>query len=266
MSTRIATGSTRASGPRRSTAPTLRFVNRLATAYGPLIAGCDEVGRGALAGPVSVGVVVVDARTVVTRTVLRDSKLLAPERRLELVPMIHAWGVGAAVGHSSAEEIDEVGIMEALRRAGRRALGELAAAGIVPDAVHLDGNYDWLSRGGQGSLFDEPEAGPLLPVQTTIKADLACQAVAAASIIAKVARDGLMVAYGTEDPRFGWAVNKGYATAEHRAALLEHGPTPLHRRSWRLGVGDPDAEEDLEDPAADGVMVDEDTARGKIGL
>ncbi|GHG44299.1 ribonuclease HII [Sinomonas cellulolyticus] len=222
--------------PRRSTAPTLRFVNRLASSYGPLVAGCDEVGRGALAGPVSVGVVVVDARTVVTRTVLRDSKLLTPERRVELVPLIRRWAVGAAVGHASAEEIDEVGIMEALRLAGLRALEQIAADGVVPDAVHLDGNYDWLTRGGQGSLFDGPPRTPIAPVTTTIKADLSCQAVAAASIVAKVERDSLMVGYGTEDPRFGWAVNKGYATPEHRAAILEHGPTPLHRRSWHLAT------------------------------
>lgn len=265
MSTSTATGA-RSSRPRRTTAPTLRFVNRLAGAYGPLIAGCDEVGRGALAGPVTVGIVVVDARRVVTRTVLRDSKLLTPERRVELVPMIQTWGVGAAVGHSSAEEIDEVGIMEALRRAGRRALAEIAARGVVPDAVHLDGNYDWLSRGGQGSLFDEPEAGPVLPVQTTIKADLACQAVAAASIIAKVARDGLMVEYGTEDPRFGWAVNKGYATPEHRAALLEHGPTVLHRRSWRLGTADADTEDEIEAAAQERAAAEEDLDGRKIGL
>jgi ribonuclease HII len=274
MSTRIVSGGTRSSGPRRTTAPTLRFVNRLATAYGPLIAGCDEVGRGALAGPVTVGVVVVDARTVVTRTVLRDSKLLTPERRVELVPLIQSWGIGSAVGHSSAEEIDEVGIMEALRRAGRRALDELAAAGVVPDAVHLDGNYDWLSRGGQGSLFDDVPVGPPLPVQTTIKADLACQAVAAASIIAKVARDDLMVGYGAVDARFGWAVNKGYATPEHRAALLQHGPTELHRRSWNLGTADALAEEALEEVPEESLdagpseraMPEDGLERRKIGL
>lgn len=260
MSPRIPLAKVAAAGPRRTTAPTLRFVNRLASAYGPLIAGCDEVGRGALAGPVTVGIVVVDARRVVTRTVLRDSKLLTPERRVELVPMIQSWGVGAAVGHASAEEIDAVGIMEALRLAGLRALDEIAAAGVVPDAVHLDGNYDWLSRGGQGSLFDPQPSRPLSPVQTTIKADLSCQAVAAASILAKVARDSLMVEYGMDDPRFGWAVNKGYATPEHRAAILEYGPTLLHRRSWHLGVLEDGAGADEDAEAADA------DADGRIGL
>jgi ribonuclease HII len=224
-------------------APTLRFVNRLATEFGPLIAGCDEVGRGALAGPVTVGIVVVDARSVVTRTVLRDSKLLTPEKRVELVPLVRSWGIGSAVGHASAEEIDSLGIMAALRLAGVRALGELSAAGVVPDVVHLDGNYDWLGRAGQGSLFDEPVALPTVPVRTTIKADLKCQAVAAASILAKVARDQLMVEYAAEESRFNWAVNKGYATPDHRAALASFGPTALHRRSWHLGVDEAAAAE-----------------------
>ncbi|WP_077487682.1 ribonuclease HII [Sinomonas mesophila] len=220
-------------------APTLRFVNRLAGEFGPLVAGCDEVGRGALAGPVTVGVVVVDARRVKTRTVLRDSKLLTPERRVELVPLVRTWAVGSAVGHASAEEIDALGLMGALRLAGVRALEVLGAEGIIPDAVHLDGNYDWLARGGQASLFEEAVAIPTVPVRTTIKADLKCQAVAAASILAKVARDEIMVGHGLADPRYGWAVNKGYATPDHRAALAQFGPSSLHRLSWHLGTGLP---------------------------
>ncbi|WP_136611345.1 ribonuclease HII [Sinomonas albida] len=222
-------------------APTLRYVRRLAGEYGPLVAGCDEVGRGALAGPVSVGVVVIDVRTVRTRTVLRDSKLLAPEKRVELVPLVRSWGVASAVGHAAAEEIDEFGLMEALRLAGTRALGDIAAAGVVPDVVHLDGNYDWLRRGGQEALFGDVVAGPAVPVQTMIKADLKCQAVAAASILAKVERDSIMMRVGEDDPRFGWAINKGYATPDHRAALAAYGPTVWHRRSWNLEgfAGDP---------------------------
>lgn len=215
-------------------APTLRYVRQLAGEHGPLVAGCDEVGRGALAGPVSVGVVVVDVRSVRTRTVLRDSKLLTPEKRVELVPLVRSWGVASAVGHASADEIDAFGLMEALRLAGTRALAEIALAGVVPDVVHLDGNYDWLGRGGQDALFGDAVTGPATPVRTMIKADMKCQAVAAASILAKVERDTLMMELGAEDPRFGWAVNKGYATPEHRAALVEFGPTAWHRRSWHL--------------------------------
>ncbi|GAB4100282.1 ribonuclease HII [Sinomonas halotolerans] len=229
-------GVRRTTGPGRGPAPTLRFVNRFAGEFGPLVAGCDEVGRGALAGPVTVGVVVVDARSVVTRTVLRDSKLLAPERRVELVPLVRSWAVGSAVGHASPEEIDTLGLMAALRLAGVRALADLGAAGVVPDIVHLDGNYDWLTCGGQGQLFGDGVEFPSVSVRTTVKADLKCQAVAAASILAKVERDALMVEHGTRDPRFGWSVNKGYATAEHRAALAQFGPSALHRLSWRLGA------------------------------
>lgn len=224
-------------------APTLRYVRRLAGEYGPLVAGCDEVGRGALAGPVSVGVVVIDVRTVRTRTVLRDSKLLAPEKRVELVPLVRSWAIASAVGHAGADEIDELGLMEALRLAGTRALDEIGAAGTVPNVVHLDGNYDWLGRRGQDALFGDVVAAPVVPVHTMIKADLKCQAVAAASILAKVERDAIMTRLGTDDPRFGWAINKGYATPEHRAALAAYGPTAWHRRSWNLDgfVGDPAA-------------------------
>ncbi|WP_334173197.1 ribonuclease HII [Sinomonas sp.] len=218
-------------------APTLRYVRQLALEHGPLVAGCDEVGRGALAGPVSVGVVVVDARRVRTRTVLRDSKLLTPEKRVELLPLVRSWGVASAVGHASADEIDAYGLMEALRLAGTRALAEIASAGVFPDVVHLDGNYDWLGRAGQGALFGDAAAPPLTPVRTMIKADLKCQAVAAASILAKVERDTIMTQLGSEDRRYGWAVNKGYATPEHRAALLAFGPTAWHRRSWNLEGG-----------------------------
>jgi ribonuclease HII len=226
---------------RRASAPaTLRYVRQLAAEYGPLVAGCDEVGRGALAGPVSVGIVVVDARTVRTRTMFRDSKLLAPERRRELVPKVRSWGVASAVGHAGADEIDAFGLMEALRLAGTRALEAIAAAGVVPDVVHLDGNYDWLGRGGQESLFGDAAAVPAIPVHTMIKADLKCQAVAAASILAKVERDAIMMQIGVDDPRYGWAVNKGYATAEHRAALIEYGASTWHRRSWNLeGASEP---------------------------
>jgi ribonuclease HII len=178
--------------------------------------------------------VVVDVRTVRTRTVLKDSKLLAPEKRVELVPVVRSWGIASAVGHASADEIDAFGLMEALRLAGTRALGEIALAGVVPDVVHLDGNYDWLGRGGQNALFGDAVLAQHVPVRTMIKADLKCQAVAAASILAKVERDAIMMQLGAEDPRFGWTLNKGYATAEHRAALVEFGPTAWHRRSWNL--------------------------------
>jgi ribonuclease HII len=137
------------------------------------------------------------------------------------------------VGHASPQEIDEVGIIAALRLAGCRAL---AAVDVVPDLVILDGNHDWLTAPDEVGLFafasDTAPAVP--PVITMIKADLKCSSVAAASVLAKVERDGLMVAAAPDHPAYGWEENKGYAAPEHLAALEAFGTTDLHRRSWRL--------------------------------
>lgn len=203
------------------------------------LGACDEVGRGALCGPVTIGVVVVSLETRTAPQGVRDSKLLTPEARTALAPRIRRWALASAVGHASAEEIDAVGIMAAMRLAGRRAL---AALDVRPDALLLDGNHDYLSPPVQEGLFGEPEdlgvsdglAGEVPPVTTMIKADLKCAAVAAASILAKTERDALMVAMHDAHPQYGWAENKGYSAPAHVAALAEHGPSPLHRRSWSL--------------------------------
>lgn len=220
-----------------SPAPTLRAERALLRCGHRLVAGVDEVGRGALAGPVSVGVVVVDetVRTVPAGT--RDSKLLRPAARVALVPRIRRWAVASGVGHASPAEIDAVGILAALRLAADRAL---AAAGVLPSIVVLDGSHDWftdpLTVGLLAEEDDHAEAGrrPTIPVTTLVKADLRCSSVAAASVLAKVERDALMVEAAVEHPRYGWAENKGYAAPEHVAALAEHGPCVLHRRSWNL--------------------------------
>ncbi|MDP1876682.1 MAG: ribonuclease HII [Actinomycetota bacterium] len=214
---------------------TLRLERRLLREGPHLLASMDEVGRGALGGPVTVGVVLVD-RTV-TRALpgVRDSKLLSPGARERLVPRIRAWAVGYAVGHASAVEIDEVGIIGALRRAGLRALAGLS---VAPDAILLDGSHDWLSALGQGSLFDDDtgDRDCLPPVTMRVKADLTCASVAAASILAKTERDAIMVELAHRHPEYGWAANKGYAAPEHIEALRCHGPTVHHRQSWRLPV------------------------------
>ena len=131
---------------------------------------------------------------------------------------------------------DQIGIIAALRLAGVRAL---AALPVTPDLVILDGNHDWLTAPEQVGLLgfmqdDESEATRTPPVTTMIKADLRCSSVAAASVLAKVERDGLMVALGGEHPAYRWEINKGYAAPEHLAALDLLGPCDLHRRSWRL--------------------------------
>ncbi|HYN30344.1 MAG TPA: ribonuclease HII [Dermatophilaceae bacterium] len=192
----------------------------------------DEVGRGALAGPVTVGVVVVDEACRSAPQGVRDSKLLAPHVRERMVPRIHRWCLAHAVGHASPEEIDAVGIIAALRRAGQRALAALA---VTPDLVILDGNHDWLTAPEEVGLLALLGGGVATPpVTTMVKADLRCSSVAAASVLAKVTRDAIMVGLEGEHPAYRWDENKGYAAPEHLEALRRHGPSPLHRRSWRL--------------------------------
>jgi ribonuclease HII len=233
----------RSKPPQRSRKPNLRVERALQRDGHRLLAGMDEVGRGALAGPVTVGVVLIDESCRSAPTGVRDSKLLTPAARVAMVPRIRRWCLAYAVGHASPAEIDEIGIIAALRLAGCRAL---AGVGVVPDLVILDGNHDWLTAPQDVGLFafagDVPPATP--PVTTMIKADLKCSSVAAASVLAKVERDALMTQLAPQHPVYGWQENKGYAAPEHLAALESHGPTDLHRRSWRLpGVaGDDDCE------------------------
>lgn len=158
-------------GRSAQTAPTLREERRLLRSGHLLVAGMDEVGRGALAGPVSVGVVVVDASIRTAPSGVRDSKLLTPAAREALVPRLRRWAVDSAVGHAEPEEIDRHGIIAALRLAGRRALAQLTQP---PGCVLLDGSHDWLSAPvprprpgsgrntavGQEALFAVP-AGPV---------------------------------------------------------------------------------------------------------
>lgn len=236
----------------RSGVPTLREERRLLRDGHVLVAGMDEVGRGALAGPVTVGVVVVDASTGTAPPGVRDSKLLTPIAREAIAPRLRRWGVARAVGHAEPWEIDLIGIIAALRLAAWRALTTLPA---LPTCVLLDGSHDWLTPPAQQeALFELPvpalpvpapplPAGPLPRVVTRVKADMRCAAVAAASVLAKVERDGIMVARADEHPDYGWRDNKGYAAPEHVMALGQHGPSGQHRRSWSL-------------PGVDGLILD----------
>ena len=237
----------------KSVAPTLRFERSFLEAGHRYLAGCDEVGRGALAGPVSVGLVVIDLSAVKGLRGVRDSKLLSPADRVKLVPRIQKWALAYGVGHATAAEIDDVGLMRALQLAGNRAWEQVIVT-ARPDAVILDGNHDWLSPREQAALFDAEtlETGTLdvgaldteiftgcdVPVHTRIKADLQCLSVAAASVLAKVERDAMMASYAADHPQYGWEINKGYATVGHRAAIDGLGPTGLHRTTWRLGTRD----------------------------
>jgi ribonuclease HII len=187
---------------------------------GTLLAAIDEVGRGALAGPVAVGVVVLDVDTPSAPTGVRDSKECDQATRERLAPRVRVWARRSAVGMSSSAEIDAMGIIGALALAASRAIN---ATGVRPDLVLLDGKHDWMSRVAPGA-----------EVVTRVKADTTCAAVAAASIMAKVARDAHMVALAPGHPEYAWDSNKGYAAPEHLAALERHGPSPWHRLSWRL--------------------------------
>ena len=194
-----------------------------------VVAGSDEVGRGPLAGPVTAGVVLVDASTGRQPNGLRDSKLLTPEQREKLAPRIRDWAVAWGVGHASAQEIDTIGILRALRLAGERAMAQLP---VEPDLVLLDGNYDWWSRPAR--CLTSPRTGPPAKVVIKIKADVFCASVAAASVLAKVTRDRIMVELSEHHPGYNWHSNKGYSTPDHYAALRALGPCEQHRLTWNL--------------------------------
>jgi ribonuclease HII len=195
----------------------------------------DEVGRGCLAGPVSVGVAVISIDCINPPENLADSKLLTHEQREELLPLVKTWVKDYAVGHASNNEIDEIGLTRALRRAGRRALVQLVTK---PDHLILDGKHNWLmpEKETQNMFEQEFDDGPLsvdLKIITQIKADLTCASVAAASIVAKTTRDQMMAELSKEFPNYFWAENKGYAAPEHLEAIKSFGATKYHRVSWK---------------------------------
>lgn len=225
-----------------SQAPTLRVERSLLRSGASTLACVDEVGRGALAGPVSVGVVVLDAAVRTAPRGLRDSKLLTPRARRELLPRLRRWPVASAVGHADPYEVDAVGIICALRVAAARAFTSL---GMTVDMALLDGNHDWLTAPAEPEgLFPDPRVSvgasladmSALPsrVHTRVRGDLTCAGVAAASVLAKCERDAIMVDLGAQQPEYGWALNKGYSAPDHIEALRRHGPTGLHRQSWNL--------------------------------
>lgn len=205
------------------TIPKFTLERQLLREY-PLIIACDEVGRGALAGPVAVGATVVDASTKTFPEGLRDSKLVPEPKRAALAERSAAWVRHSAVGWAPASEVDSDGIIRALGLAAVRALADLAAQGVDVSAalVILDGSHDYISR-----EWTDP-----LTVRPVIKADRDCASAAAASVIAKVARDTLMVELHQSEPVYAWERNKGYGSAVHRDAIREHGISAHHRRTW----------------------------------
>lgn len=209
------------------------------------LAGVDEVGRGSLAGPVAVGIAVIDERTSDSfPATLRDSKQLTPAGREALIEPCSQWVRAWSVGKASPREIDEYGIIAALRIASARAVCEIERSGITIDAVLLDGSHNWWTPAGLfeldaaggviGAIGQEIPQPPDLPVRTIVKGDAQCAVIAAASVLAKVMRDTDMVQLAEKYPQYSWENNKGYSSPSHIAALKKYGPTEMHRRSWHL--------------------------------
>lgn len=182
------------------------------------VIGVDEVGRGALAGPVAVGAAVFTKSTLQEIPAgLRDSKMLAESKRDAIADASRAW-VDHLVGYSSVFEIEQFGITNALEQAAIGAIAPLIKPNTV---VLLDGSHNWLKDSGlQVEYF------------MRVKADRDCAVVSAAALIAKTERDQLMRDLHEQFPGYDWSGNKGYASERHIAAIQELGPTPHHRLSW----------------------------------
>lgn len=199
---------------------------------GQTVAGIDEVGRGALAGPVAVGVVVVQS-PLPPPGGLNDSKLLSAAQRRALVEPLHAWAADVAVAFTSAAEVDTWGIRAAIALAAHRALRQLR---VPPTFLLLDGRDDLLEP-RPWAATERPADWSHLPHARLVHGDRRSATIAAAAVLAKVARDRLMHQLAPAFPDFGWSSNVGYGSSGHLAALRELGPTVLHRRSWNLPRG-----------------------------
>ncbi|MGA6992559.1 MAG: ribonuclease HII [Candidatus Deferrimicrobiaceae bacterium] len=184
------------------------------------VAGVDEAGRGPLAGPVMAAAVVLPPGF--TRPEIRDSKALSPKARERAFSLITSNALAFAVGHSTPEEIDRINILKASLLAMRRAVEKLLP---VPDYLYIDGNI----------TIPPVEGGPwgVIRQEAVISGDSRCVSVMAASILAKVTRDRLMLEYDRVYPGYGFASHKGYPTKAHLAALAVLGPSPIHRKTFR---------------------------------
>jgi ribonuclease HII len=194
------------------------------------VAGLDEVGRGPLAGPVVAAAVILPRGF--THGEIKDSKLLSPKQRDRLAPLIQqqaeSWGIGVV----EVGEIDRINILQASLLAMVKALdalGALDALKAPPDCLLIDGNQPIPAK-----LFQSSRWSMMASVyqQTIVKGDQLCLSIAAASIVAKVARDEMMVGFDRQFPEYGFAGHKGYGSAAHLEALRRHGPSPIHRKSF----------------------------------
>ena len=205
----------------RPKAPTLALERELWSSGRQVVVGVDEVGRGAWAGPISVGAAVLPVDKRVYK--VRDSKMLTEPERERLFDRVASWCRAWAVGHATQVECDTLGMSEAQRLAARRAI---AGLGLEVDHVLIDGQWDFVGKG---------------PAATTriVKGDATCLSIAAASVLAKVTRDRLMRGEAHHYPGFDFEFNKGYPCPRHKAALKAWGPTSIHRRTWVFMEGLP---------------------------
>jgi ribonuclease HII len=196
----------------KAKSPSLAIERALWDAGHDVVVGMDEVGRGAWAGPLSVGAAVLPRDRRVYK--VRDSKMLTEAEREALYDRIAGWCTAWAVGHATQQECDELGMSAAQKLAAARAIEGLR---LRPDQVLLDGNWDFVGGG---------------ITQRLIKGDARCLSIAAASILAKVTRDRIMRGEAEHFPGYDFDLNKGYPCPRHKAALQWLGPTAIHRRTW----------------------------------
>jgi ribonuclease HII len=196
----------------KRTAPNLGAERDLWAAGTSTVVGVDEVGRGAWAGPITVGAAIVPKNRRIYK--VRDSKMLTEPEREALFARVADWCEAWAVGHATHEECDRLGMSAAQKLAASRAIDQL---GVTPDHVLVDGNWDFVERG---------------PVTRLVRGDRTSLSISAASILAKVTRDRLMRSAAEHYPFYGFDHNKGYPGPRHKAALQYLGPSVIHRRSW----------------------------------
>ena len=177
-----------------------------------IVCGVDEAGRGPLAGPVCAAAVILPPHLQIPG--LNDSKKLTDKRRRELMPVIKEQALAYGIAFATHEEIDQINILQATYLAMERALAQL---NVKPDIALIDGN--------RAKDFG-------LPVKTVVHGDSLSASIAAASVLAKVTRDDLMLTMAEEYPQYGFEIHKGYGTKAHYAALTAHGPSPIHRMTF----------------------------------
>lgn len=182
---------------------------------GKIEAGCDEAGRGCLAGPVVAAAVILPKGF--RNDILTDSKLLSEKKREMLAPIIMEKALAYGIGVVDHLEIDKINILNASFEAMHRAINALS---IIPESLLIDGN--------RFNAYAD------IPHHCIIKGDAKYLPIAAASVLAKTYRDHLMEQYHAEYPQYGWSQNKGYPTKKHRQAIFDFGATPLHRKSFKL--------------------------------